>query len=109
MKKFAIILAMLASSAHAEFMTGNKLLELMQEKDSPTRSSFSIGYVIGVSDSGAGAVHCAPQDVTAGQVRDLVKAYLEQSPAVRHLPADTIILSLMKTAWPCARKGGSAL
>jgi hypothetical protein len=41
-------------------------------------------------------------------MRDMVRNYLTNNPAVRHLPADLLVLHVLKGTWPCAnnqRKG----
>ena len=67
-KKLLIALAIACSAgAHAEFKDGNKLLSELNHEVFYTRG-VAMGYIMGVSDAGAGAIHCAPPNVTAGQV-----------------------------------------
>lgn len=104
MKSIAIasILA-ISMSAHAEFKDGNKLLSEMNGDFGLKMNS--IGYVTGVADSLMGITFCGPATITAGQVYDMTKQYLEQFPADRHNSADRIINHVLKAAWPCAKKG----
>ena len=110
MKKIITIIALfVAASAHAEFKDGNKLLSELNHEVFYTRG-VAMGYIMGVSDAGAGVIHCAPPNVTAGQVQDMVKNYLESTPAMRHWTADVIINYVLKSAWPCPkRRGGQSL
>jgi len=104
-KKAIYVLAMLASvSAHAEFRTGNKLLEQMN--GTPMEKMLSLGYVMGVSDTLQGATVCPPETLTAGQASDMVKKYLEDNPSVRHLAGDAIVNRVLSSVWPCAKRGG---
>ena len=71
--------------AQAEFKDGNKLLSELNHEVFYTRG-VAMGYIMGVADAGAGGVHCAPPNVTAGQLQDMVKNYLENTPAERRAP-----------------------
>ncbi len=106
MKRF-LILALLCGSAHAEFKDGNKLLSDLS--GSTNDYIHGIGYVMGVYDALQGATHCPPANVTAGQVTDMVKRYMEINPDIRHNTADRIISTVLRRAWPCASSGGRAL
>lgn len=93
---------MLIASAHAEFYSGNKLLELMQ--GSHTEQMAALGYVIGAADATRGVGHCIPSQVTAGQVNDMVKQQLENNPSLRHITADIHVVYALGKAWPCPKK-----
>lgn len=100
MKKL-LVLMLWPVIAQAEFMTGNDLLDKLKS-ESVTNKAISLGYVMGVFDSHQGISHCAPgNQVTAGQVQDLVRMHLENSPAIRHQTADVIISNLLGKVWPC--------
>jgi hypothetical protein len=106
MRAAAVGLLLLCSSANAgSFYSGNKLLQLLQS-DNTTERSVAMGYVAGAVDMGDGAMFCITADtVTIGQVRDILKNYLESTPAIRHMNADSIIIELFKKLWPCAKRG----
>ena len=105
--KRAIILALfLAGAAHAQFMDGNKLLSNLKESDSFSRG-LGMGYILGVYDFGAGTLYCAPSNVTAGQIKDMILNYLDNIPAERHIAADITIMKVLKTVWPCGKRGAS--
>lgn len=107
MKRFLILAAWcVALPAVAQFKSGNKLLQQMDGDFGDQMNA--IGYVAGVADTLQGAVVCAPQSVTAGQLVDMTKVYLERTPARRHLAADVLIHDLLKAMWPCVKKGGGA-
>jgi hypothetical protein len=96
-----LIAALCATSmtAHAEFWDGNKLLQRMNGSTFESMSASS--YVAGVADALNGVVYCAPSPVTLGQIVDMTKRALEQSPEKRHLPADIFVSSTLTKAWPC--------
>jgi hypothetical protein len=109
MKKLIAIAALMCGTAHAEFYTGNDLLAKMQSSNSDERIH-ALGYVMGVFDVGAGVVQCAPENVTAGQARDMVRNYLDNTPATRHLNAEAQVRYVLSTAWPCPKRNkGTAL
>lgn len=89
-------------TAHAEFLDGNQLLNRINT--SGTQYSNALGYIMGVTDGLLGVTHCPPSNVTAGQITDMVKSHLENLPSVRHLPASSHVLFVLKEAWPCANK-----
>ncbi len=104
MKRF-LILMLMCGSAHAFFKDGNKLLsELNNNSGTNVMPAIGIGYITGVADALYGITNCPPQNVTAGQLTDMVKNYLENTPAIRHLPANQIISHVLKSVWPCADK-----
>lgn len=104
MKKLIAIAALLCGTAHAEFYTGNDLLK--DFNGDLAGKMLGIGYVMGVYDTTQGVVHCPPNNVTAGQVQDMVKAQLDARPDLRHLSADSHVTYVLKRAWPC-KKGAS--
>ena len=94
-----------ASTAQAYFHTGNDLLKDMQSTDASDRA-FAHGYIAGVHDSMGGIAHCVPVGVTIGQLRDLVRAELVNSPAERHMDASIFVGRVLYRTWPC-KKGSS--
>ena len=107
MKRFiSIALLTVSTAASADFYSGNDLLERMQD---PARAAIATGYVAGVSDMGAGEYHCAPGDVTLGQVRDIVRQYLINTPANRHMSAAVLVTVPLMNTWPCPKKKGGNL
>lgn len=105
MKRALILALLLAGTAHAEFSDGNKLLSDMNG-DVYDRMH-ALGYITGVYDVGRSVIHCGPPNVTAGQINDMVKNYLTNTPAERHLTGDTIVNRVLKAVWPCAKRGNS--
>jgi hypothetical protein len=100
MKKLLILATLLASTAHAQFVDGNGLLERMRD-ESPVKRMYALGYVIGVLDSFHGSDICPPDNVQAGQAAAVVKQWLEINPDKRHLIASAITFVALRQAWPC--------
>ena len=106
--KRILLLALFCGSAHAEFMTGNKLLANMQ--GSTSDQIYAIGYVIGVADAVRGVSYCPPETVSAGQLSDMVKNFMINTPSIRHFAGDVIVNHVLKSTWPCAeRKKGTGI
>jgi len=97
-----ITLALVAGSAQAEFMDGNMLLQRLGGTHG--EQMMALGYVIGVSDALHHVVHCAPVNVTSGQMRDMVTNYLSNVPAERHLVANVLVARVLRSTWPCASR-----
>lgn len=105
MKHIITTIVLFASTtASADFYTGNELLDRMQD---PARAGIAMGYVAGVSDMGSGEYHCAPGDVTLGQIRDMVKQYLINNPRNRHMSAAVLVSIPLIDTWPCPTKKGN--
>lgn len=103
MKAALLMLALLCGSVRAEFYTGNDLLQRLNSESLGERAA-GIGYIMGVADTGHGVNYCPPEHVTSGQIRDMVRNYLTNTPAVRHLAADSLVTHVIKSQWPCAAR-----
>ena len=106
MKRLCAILLLCLNTAHAEFKDGNRLLADLQSSHVEDRVH-AMGYIVGIADMGRGYINCMPENATAGQLRDMVRNYLENTPAERHFSADLIVNKVLKTVWPCSKKGSS--
>ena len=103
MKHAILCLALVAGSANAYFKDGNKLLsELKDNTGTNIYPAIGMGYITGVADALSGITTCPPSNATAGQMTDMVRNYLENTPAIRHLPANQVVLHVLKSVWPCA-------
>jgi hypothetical protein len=107
MKKLLAALLFAPTLAHASFMSGNEVLSRMNGNS--MEQIHALGYVQGVVDGYTDLFICPPSNITAGQVRDMVKNYLTNLPAQRHRPADVLIREALSSVWPCKRnnRGGA--
>lgn len=104
MKKLTIAVLMTCSmTAHAEFFTGNMLLNMIDSAKDSDRT-MGMGYIAGAFDASQKAVHCSPSSVSLRQVVDMVRKRLTDAPEDRHYSADMIVMSVMKAAFPCKSK-----
>lgn len=105
MKK-AILAALIciAPAVQAEFWDGNKLWGNLNEPAGFSNGA-ALGFVIGVHDLGEGVLHCSPSSINAGQAKDVVVAYLQEFPSLRHNAAQLLVTRALARAWPCPKKG----
>jgi hypothetical protein len=105
MKNLVAVVMLVPTLAYAEFFTGNQLLAKMNSTEVSERIQ-AIGYIQGVFDTGQYLKHCAPDNagITAGQIQDITRSYLEKNPAVRNLSADLLITEALRKIWPCANQ-----
>jgi hypothetical protein len=106
MKKILAGLLMVPTMASAEFISGNELLSNL--KGDTDERMFAIGYIAGVADFLDGMTVCSPTGVTLGQIRDLIRDYLEKNPDKRHYSADSLIRNKLERMWPCQQRGKGA-
>lgn len=100
-RQIAISAFALASlSVQAEFYSGNRLYDLLTSTNENQRS-VGLGFVIGVHDAHEKVTHCSPDNVTAGQVRDIVLQALSGAPSIRHRNAEQLVWQTLKATWPC--------
>lgn len=106
MKKLIVVLSVVAGAAHGGiFWDGNRLLSKMLGNSGEQMQA--LGYVMGVSDAMESLTLCTPNNVTAGQMHDIVKQYLEVNPGSRHIAADLIVNRALSRYWACEKKGTS--
>lgn len=101
MKKLFLLAALMAGTAHAQFFSGNEILQRMEAQDSVVGRSLALGYVAGVLDAAIDVDICPPEQVQIGQARDMVLQWLRANPDKRHLPAAVIVHVVLRNAWPC--------
>jgi CheY-specific phosphatase CheX len=97
----------LTAEASGEFKTGSEIkvgLEGWVDKNSTeyVRDGVAFGYVIGVHDALSGSVICSGDNVTQGQVVQVVLKYMRQNPELLDQSADRVITAALKAVWPCA-------
>ena len=108
MKRLILALALVVGTAQAgTFWDGNKLYNKLQ--GNTMEQMQALGYIMGVADAVDTITVCSPTTVTSGQMLDIMKQYLESTPTVRHLPADSLISVVLGRVWPCEKKKGQSL
>ena len=123
----AVAMVAIASSATAETISGNDVLQACQDKDGGIFEGFCTGYIIGswegmhwgtfeayilmsegsfkvgeANEFASTALRaCAPTNIENGQIKDIVIAYLTNHPETRHKSARNLIQQAMMGAYPC--------
>lgn len=102
----AAIFAVPADAA-GEFKSGNEIkigLEGWVDKNSTeyVRDGVAFGYVIGVHDALSGVAVCSGENVTQGQVINVVLKFMRQNPEILDRSADQVVAAALKAVWPCA-------
>lgn len=103
MKKILLIASLLCTGAQAQFFTGNDLLTRLNS-DSGIDRSLGTGFIMGVYDATHSITHCPPENVTVGQVKDMVLKNLNRGAEARHLAAEAFVSYTLNSAWPCPKK-----
>ena len=99
--KYLLSLLCFVGSAHAGFLTGNKLLEnLNGDREAYI---FAQGYIASIADSNNDKDFCIPINVTVKQVVDATRAYLEKQIAYRHINASALVQVGFVYTWPCKK------
>ena len=99
----ALFIATPVAGAVADYMDGNKLLDICNKGDGG--ELFCGGYVTAVADLTRFEVWgyrvCTGSDVTVKQIKDVVVLHLQKYPEKRHFEATSIVAQALSEAFPC--------
>jgi Rap1a immunity proteins len=110
---FVVAVAVLSSGSsfaqpRAFFKDGNALLAGLQASPGSPEHAYATGYVVASAEAlneerGLSFKVCfaAPINATQRQVIDIVRQFLEQSPAARDLPAPWLVAYALQRPFPC--------
>lgn len=107
--KALIVISFLTAStpALAGFWSSTKLVQILEE-DMHGAATYEIGmasgYVLGVFDVADGVFACAPDGVSAKQVKQVVFNYMKAHPEQWSNSADASVVAALRLAWPCTKK-----
>lgn len=92
---------LLAAPLRAEWMSGAQLEETCTAS-APVDRAMCLSYVMGVLDGMRGMERPprVPDDVSAGQVRDVVVRYLAENPARGPLQGREVVRAAVAAQWP---------
>lgn len=98
-----VLLSLCVSGAHAEFETGNTLLNKLEVNNNPVERGFGLGFIVGVYDALVHIKFCPGDEtgITVGQVVDITKRFLHNNPSVRHKSAEVLVAQALSQVWPC--------
>jgi len=110
----ALAFALAAPAVRAEFVSGTELLKRMGANDriqAGTQriedwqdASFANGFVAGVFDVGVDAWFCGRPNITVGQARRVVQAYLQSVPHRLDETAQQLAVEAFRAAFPCPQQ-----
>lgn len=103
----SLFLLFASVTAHAEFWTGTKLIQHLEDDQRGSADymvGMASGYVIGVSDSVAGVLHCMPSAVSVKQAKQVVFNYMKSRPEIWDQSADQAVVAALKATWPCSKR-----
>lgn len=102
MKKLLLSLLLVCTTSQAQYQSGNDLYgDLIGRTDA--EQMFALGYVVGVVDAYIQKEVCVPQNVTQGQLAEVVTLFLAGRPQIRHQPADVLVVLAVRQHWPCSK------
>lgn len=107
MKKLFAALLIAASPAvyaQAEFETVQSLYTQMN--GNANDRLIAMGYIVGIHDALSGIAICSPDSITKGQLRDLIKLYLDNNPKLRASSselASKAVAQALAQIWPCRK------
>lgn len=105
----AFILLTLASSAHAQFLTGAQLLEHLDQADAGAsfmKRTMAMGYISAVYDIAHGERVCPGSAVAASDLMKVVHVFLRAHPDRWQEPGATLALDALAQRYPCERPPG---
>lgn len=99
-----------ATSAQADFKTGEELYEFCQAPDDVRAQSFCVGYVAAIADvlgAGTGNISdwraCIPAEATQGNVATIAIEWLSKHPDTRAFGASHLVAQALANRYPCSR------
>ncbi|MGF1612880.1 MAG: Rap1a/Tai family immunity protein [Gammaproteobacteria bacterium] len=99
-----------ATSARADFKTGEELYGLCMAPDDVRGHSFCVGYVAAIADvlgAGTGTISdwraCIPAKATQGEVATIAIEWLREHPDNRAFGASNVIAQALANRYPCSR------
>jgi hypothetical protein len=96
---FALIPA--AARAQGGFETGRSLLGHCTSENIAAKSH-CLGYIVGVYDAlDTSRFFYTPEDISAGRLRDVVLAYLQQNPERWDFQAENVVAIALGKVYPC--------
>lgn len=103
-----LFLALVPAHAQESFWTGMTLKQKLNSNVTLDRIE-ALAYTLGVHDASSMAgVVCSPDNIKAGQIREVVGLYLIFHPAILHRSAGELATLALVEPWPCPGMDPSA-
>jgi hypothetical protein len=97
----AAALMISAMNVNAWFFTGDDIQSMCNQPPEGAGSSVCLGYIAGVVDALGGTHFCLSKGVTVGQLRAIVKKYIDNNLERLHLDATVLTTLALKESFPC--------
>jgi hypothetical protein len=65
----------------------------------------TLGFINGVSSTGSGDLWCFPGNVSIGQIRAVVKTFVDDHPEYWNETALNLVVRALQSTWPCKTHG----
>lgn len=99
----ALLLLAASGSASADYFSGNDLYQKMLSSGRLVDVAMFRGYVAGIQDAFNGHLFCVPEGVPLSQASAVVQKYLSDNPKLWNKPAKELVVSSLKSAYPCGQ------
>jgi Rap1a immunity proteins len=89
-----------------------EMIAPLQLADVAKHVAMCSGYIAGVNDAtiaygsgmnGTKRIYCVPPEADMDQLIRVVRKSLDDNPSQLHLPSSVLVVTALKTAFPCAR------
>jgi len=100
----AATLMIAAMNVNAWYFTGEDIQSMCNKPPEDAGSSVCLGYIAGVVDSLGGNHFCLSKSRTLGQLREIVKKYIDKNLERLHLDATVLTTLALKESFPCPPK-----
>jgi hypothetical protein len=96
----ATLSCLMLGKAFGNFYNGNRLFEQCEAPMGHPYFSNCMSYIAGVFDA-LEESFCLSGDIELGQLRDVVRLWLQAHPEKRHLPASDLVVKALNEKFPC--------
>lgn len=96
-------------NVEAAYLSGNKLKAHLDDS-SYYDQAFAMAYIVGATDVLEDEDYkyvCIADGVTQGQLKDVVKKYLDENPESLHQEAYVLVYLALSKVWPCKAKSAA--
>lgn len=99
---YLVLFSAVSFNVEAAYQSGNKLKTDLNDKYG---EMFAMGYIVGATEVLRDYKDvCIADGVTQGQLKDVVKKYLDENPESLHEAAYVLVYSALRKVWPCKAK-----
>lgn len=102
---YLVLFSAVSFNVEAAYQSGNKLKADLKNDSGTHNEMFAMGYIVGATEVLEDYKDvCIADGVTQGQLKDVVKKYLDENPESLHEAAYVLVYSALRKVWPCKAK-----